>query len=142
MSSFRCEKCGADIVEGRGGYYITECEHYPLEDNQILHSGIENIEENEMGTREHNVESYLKRCVESVGGLSRKWVSPSHIGVPDQIVIHNSRVWFVEVKTDDGVLSSAQTREHVRLQIEGAQVRVVYGKTGVDEFMEEVLSCK
>lgn len=31
MSNFRCEHCGTDILEGLGGQYITECEHYPLD---------------------------------------------------------------------------------------------------------------
>jgi len=31
MSNFKCEKCGRDILEGEGGNYYTECEHYPLD---------------------------------------------------------------------------------------------------------------
>ena len=31
MSSFICDKCGLNIVEGAGGKYITGCDHYPLE---------------------------------------------------------------------------------------------------------------
>lgn len=30
MSSFICEKCGAEILDTPNGY-ITECEHYPME---------------------------------------------------------------------------------------------------------------
>lgn len=30
MSSFLCPKCGAKIIEGAGGNYVTGCEHYPL----------------------------------------------------------------------------------------------------------------
>ena len=30
MSSFICEKCGAEILDTPDGY-ITECEHYPME---------------------------------------------------------------------------------------------------------------
>ena len=29
MSSFACEHCGADIIDGPTGY-VTECEHYPI----------------------------------------------------------------------------------------------------------------
>lgn len=32
MSSFLCDKCQAEIIEGEGGIYITGCEHYPLSD--------------------------------------------------------------------------------------------------------------
>ena len=30
MSSFKCEKCGKDIIDTPKGY-ITGCEHYPIE---------------------------------------------------------------------------------------------------------------
>lgn len=30
MAHFKCEICGADILEGTDGWYITGCEHYPL----------------------------------------------------------------------------------------------------------------
>lgn len=30
MSSFKCEKCGKEIIDSPQGY-VTECEHYPLE---------------------------------------------------------------------------------------------------------------
>jgi len=32
MSNFNCEKCGLPILEDDNGVYITECEHYPLEE--------------------------------------------------------------------------------------------------------------
>ena len=36
MSNFKCEICGTDICEDRNtGKYITECEHYPIEDEII-----------------------------------------------------------------------------------------------------------
>lgn len=31
MSHFICEYCGAEILEGSDGYYITECPHFKLE---------------------------------------------------------------------------------------------------------------
>lgn len=31
MSSYICEHCGKEIIEGPDGWYITECEHWPLE---------------------------------------------------------------------------------------------------------------
>lgn len=85
-----------------------------------------------MGVRENKVERYLKSEVKSLGGITRKWVSPMHDGVPDQIVIINGTVVFVEVKTVDGVLSVNQIREHNRLRAAGARVVTVYGNAGVD----------
>lgn len=91
-----------------------------------------------MGKRENKVETYLKKEVEAVGGISRKWVSPGVTGVTDQIIIVEGHVWFVEVKTLDGHLSTAQRREQLRLSMARANVRTVYGREGVDEFIEEV----
>jgi hypothetical protein len=89
-----------------------------------------------MGARESKVERYLDEEVVLLGGLTRKWVSPGHTGVCDRIVFLQSDVWFVEVKTNDGRLSPEQIREHQRLKDQGAKVTTVYGKTGVDKFME------
>jgi len=55
-----------------------------------------------MGTRENKIETYLRDQIKSLGGDTRKWVSPGRDGVPDQIVILNNVVWFVEAKTSDG----------------------------------------
>lgn len=90
----------------------------------------------DMGVRENKVERYLDEEVVLMGGLTRKWVSPMHSGVPDRIVFIQGDVWFVEVKTNDGRLSPEQIREHQRLKDQGANVTTVYGKTGVDKFME------
>jgi uncharacterized metal-binding protein len=89
-----------------------------------------------MGIRENKVETYLDRCVKSIGGLTRKWVS-TIAGVPDRIVIISGCTWYCEIKTVDGKLSEAQKREHIRLRDVGAKVFTLYGKEGVDEFMEQ-----
>lgn len=85
-----------------------------------------------MGTRENKIETYLKDQVKLIGGITRKWVSPGRDGVPDQIVIHDSDVFFVEVKTSDNELSIAQIREHKRLRDKGATVCTVHGHYGID----------
>lgn len=91
-----------------------------------------------MGVREAKVEKHLGSEVNKLGGLTRKWVSPGQDGVPDRIVILHGVIWFVEVKTVDGVVSDAQVREQRRLQNCGANVTNVYGNAGVDEFIKEL----
>ena len=91
-----------------------------------------------MGTRENKVETYFKDQIKSLGGTSRKWVSPGYDGVPDQIVIIKFSIFFVEVKTADGHLSTAQKREHERLRDNGANVSTVYGYEGVDMIMFDI----
>ncbi len=92
-----------------------------------------------MAARENKVERYLDAAFTSLGGLTRKWTSPGRAGVTDRICILKGVVWFVEVKTNDGKLSPPQHREHQRLTDAGANVRTVYGVSGVDELMKEVM---
>jgi hypothetical protein len=91
-----------------------------------------------MGTRENKVEKYLDSEVKKLGGLTRKWVSPGRDGVPDRIVIIYGDVYFVEVKTDDGMLTVRQQREHDQLEEAGALVFVVFGNEGVDQFIRNI----
>ena len=93
-----------------------------------------------MGVRENKVERHLDLKVKSIGGITRKWISPGHDGVPDRIVIFNSIVWFVEVKTIDGEFEPSQPREHKRLRDCGANVVTVYGERGVDRFVKWINS--
>lgn len=90
-----------------------------------------------MGKAENGVEVALRKEVEKIGGITRKWVSPGRRGVPDQIVfVPGHLVWFVEVKTINEVPADHQMREMNRLRKAGAQVTWVAGIAGVDKFME------
>lgn len=91
-----------------------------------------------MGVREATVEKLLHSLVTEAGGITRKWVAPGVCGVPDRIVILNGEVYFVEVKTVDGVLSPIQKREHERLRSAGAKVYTVFGAEDVHAFMKEI----
>lgn len=92
-----------------------------------------------MGIRENKIETYLRKKVEQeLGGITRKWVSPGRDGVPDQIVFIRGQIVFVEVKTEGGIRSNAQMREHVRLQDNGAVVHTLYGHKDVDLFIESL----
>ena len=89
-----------------------------------------------MGIRENKVEKYLDSEVIKIGGITRKWVSPGHDGVPDRIVfMPNNHITFVEIKTDDGTLSNVQKREHERLTAQGVKVVTVYGHSDIDELI-------
>ena len=88
-----------------------------------------------MGKWENKIEKYLREELEKIGGTCRKWVCPNHSGVPDQIVFFKGFICFVEAKTFDGELSSAQEREHVRLKEQGAEVFTLYSEHQVDVFV-------
>ncbi len=89
-----------------------------------------------MGTRENKVESYLDKEVKRIGGVSYKWTGRP--GVPDRIVIYKSSVFFIEVKTTDGVLASHQLREIDRIRAKGGDVRVLFGSRGIDNFILDI----
>lgn len=102
---------------------------------------------------ESKVEKLLKYTAAKLGWSTRKWTSPGHVGVPDQIIIKPTtakdeierlskldphtrvaRIEFVEVKTTTGKLSSWQSREIARLEAAGCTVSVVYGEVDVMEY--------
>lgn len=92
--------------------------------------------------RENKIEAYLKQQVKARGGETRKFVSPGHVGVPDQIIIwageEGATIHFVEVKATgkSARLGSAQAREHVRLQKLGCVVLVLNSIEAVDNYMK------
>lgn len=89
--------------------------------------------------RESQIETRLTRLVQDQGGLCWKFVSPGTVGVPDRIVVTaDGRVFFVELKTAAGRLSSVQRYRQRELERRGAQVRTLYGPEQVRQFIAEV----
>ena len=87
---------------------------------------------------EKEIESAVKRYAESKRWITRKWTSPNHAFVPDQIFISPSgKVIFIEFKQTGKKPTSGQEREHHRLRQNHAMVFVVDsvegGKRVVDE---------
>ena len=95
-----------------------------------------------MGTRENKIECYLNDEFTRRGGFTRKWKSPGRNGVPDRICIFKGYIWFIEIKTTDGINDKRQTREQKKLIDAGCMVRVVYGMSGVNGLMKEVDNVK
>lgn len=87
---------------------------------------------------EKDIEKTIKRYAESKGWLTRKWCSPGHSFVPDQIFINpTGRVMFVEFKRNGCVPTPMQAREHQKLRDQGCSVFVIdsveLGKVMVNE---------
>lgn len=90
--------------------------------------------------RESKIEQYLKIEVEKLNGMCLKFTS-SIRGVPDRIVLlPENKIYFVELKQENGRLSKIQKYIHKRFNKLGIQVYVPYSKNDVDEFINEV--CK
>lgn len=89
--------------------------------------------------REREIEKKLRLGVINKGGECYKWTSPNNRGVPDRIVIMpGGKVYFVEVKAEDGKLSPVQKAQLRRLNKLGCRVRVLYGLAEVDSFLQEL----
>lgn len=87
--------------------------------------------------RESVIEKYLIRAVNDVGGFSRKisWVGRK--SAPDRVIFLKG-VWFVELKRPGAKARPDQLREHERLRLAGANIRVIDTIEKVDEFINEI----
>jgi hypothetical protein len=67
--------------------------------------------------RERDVERYLCRKVEELGGWAIKLTSPAQTGLPDRLVVwRDGTVWFVEVKAPGKALRPQQRAVMRRLE--------------------------
>ena len=85
---------------------------------------------------EREVEGYLVRQVEKLGGMCPKFDSVR--GWPDRIVLLPAGVmaWVETKRPVGGVLSPAQLVVHEQLRRVGQQVYVVWSQEEVDELLE------
>ena len=85
---------------------------------------------------EREVEGYLVRQVEKMGGMCPKFNSVR--GWPDRIVLLPSGVsaWVETKRPVGGVLSSTQLVAHEQLRRVGQKVYVVWSQEEVDELLE------
>lgn len=89
--------------------------------------------------KESEIERVLVEEVKRLGGRAYKWTSPGNDGVPDRIVfLPDTRVIFVELKTDTGRLSPLQKIQTDRLKKLGQWVEVVKGIQGVKMFFQDL----
>lgn len=83
--------------------------------------------------REKDIEKYLCKTVERIGGQAFKFTSPMNRGVADRVVcLPGGAVWFVEVKAPDGRLTELQKRFGQRMIDLKQNYAVVYSKDDVD----------
>lgn len=86
--------------------------------------------------RESVLENRLRYKIELIGGKCYKWVSPGKRGVPDRIcLMPGGKVYFVEMKAPNGVLSPIQKKRIKELKSLGFIVEVLASEEDVDRFM-------
>jgi len=87
-------------------------------------------------TPEGEIQTYLKRRVEALGGQFRKLEWTGRRGAPDCLIWWPGPSFaFVEVKAPGGRLSTLQERELERLHDGGFNVAVVWSRADVDEIV-------
>ena len=85
--------------------------------------------------REKEIEKYLCKTVERIGGQAFKFTSPMNRGVADRVVcLPDGNVWFIEVKAPDGRLTELQKRFGRRMTDLKQNYAVLYTKEEVDEW--------
>ena len=83
---------------------------------------------------EREIEAYMRKAVEDLGGVFFKFVSPGNDGVPDRIaVLPGGSVIFIELKDDHGKVSQLQEWQIGRLLKRGCVARVVRGMKEAQE---------
>lgn len=95
-----------------------------------------------MYMRESVVEDYFIQQIERHGGLSSKFVSPSMLGVPDQIVLYKGLTYYAEIKAPGEKPRKSQIAVHELYKEYGVIVHVIDTKSGVDTFIKNILKAK
>lgn len=89
---------------------------------------------------EKDVEKRLVQLLEEKECQAYKFVSPNCRGVPDRLFITpEGTVFFVELKTKQGVLSKLQSYQLMKLANQKQLVYVLYGLDEVEEFVRELV---
>lgn len=92
-----------------------------------------------MGKAEGIVENYLKDKCKENGIFCTKFVSPGNRGVPDEILIYNGRVLFVETKSEVGNTSRIQDKRIAEMRKHGAEVHICHTKAAIDKLLKDIL---
>lgn len=89
---------------------------------------------------ERDIEQYLKRKVESLGGKCLKFPTSYETGIPDRIIIlPGGAIAFVELKRPKGGrLSKIQEYQIASLRALGCKVFVTKNKDEVDSALKEL----
>lgn len=95
-------------------------------------------EKSEMST-EKQVEDKLVKSVKRKKGIAVKFSSPWMTGMPDRIVLlPGGRIFFVELKNENGKLSPRQKVVHGILASLGFKVEVISSLAEVQQFINKI----
>ena len=85
--------------------------------------------------KESEIERYFVWAVQSLGGVTYKFRSPTQRGVADRIAcMPGGQTWFVELKTKGGRLAPLQKIFAADMQHLGQRYACLWSTEGVDEW--------
>ena len=88
--------------------------------------------------KEAEIEKHFKWAVESIGGKTYKFTSPSNRGVSDRIAcMPDGSTWFVELKTRGGRLSPLQKIFAEDVERLKQNYRCFWNKEQIDQWRSE-----
>jgi hypothetical protein len=94
---------------------------------------------NTIKIRERDIEQYLKRQVEKIGGLAYKFSSPGNRAVPDRVCLFKGgETVFVECKAPGKKPTPLQRQVIRKIRLLGHDVLVIDTKEMVDIFIESI----
>ena len=97
------------------------------------------MDERKTEVRESEIEEWLNREIKKLGGRPIKFTSPSASGVPDRLyVLPGGRVWFVELKAEEGAPSKLQCHWGKILTKLGCNYRLIIGMQEAMDFEKEL----
>lgn len=88
---------------------------------------------------EKQVETFLTKQVKLKKGMSLKFLS-TITGVPDRIILLNKKLYFVELKTEKGVISERQKIVFQELNNQGFPVIILRNKHEIETFIGQACS--
>lgn len=91
-------------------------------------------------TPEKQIETYLRKRVQDIGGRCIKMVPTYENGIPDRQVLYKGRTIFVELKKQGKDPSKLQAVFIKELEKNGFETRVIDGKDQVDELINNLLN--
>ncbi len=88
---------------------------------------------------EAKIETTVCNYARKMGVYCRKYTSPAHRSVPDDLFLYKGMCWFIEFKAPGKKATSGQEREIKRIRDQGIQCFVVadavIGKRIIDGFL-------
>ncbi len=86
--------------------------------------------------KESQIEKYITKKVTAIGGMCFKFVSPGKAGVPDRLICHKGKAFFVELKAPTGKPRPIQKAVTEQIRATGMKVFCIRKRSQVDDLVK------